>query len=172
MAQIRLLDSARMSKLLEDALSWSPAASSLLVCASNGSILAYAFRSQTPSIKDMRTLSTTMTAAYTAASENTLVYASQSTSTISVIGPVADHILLAVTGVAPANATAGNAVAVDKDSTEARGNRDTVDEASEESEEEEDSAQAETRHELESISEELATILREELRDMRWPDDI
>jgi hypothetical protein len=168
MAQIRLLDSVRMSKLLEDALSWSPAVSSLLVSASNGSILAYAFRSDTPSIKEMRTLSTTMTAAYTAAAENTLVYESQSSSTISVIGPVADHVLLAVTGAAPTNTTAGRAANSEDISTDAKEDTDTDDEEGEE----EDSAQAETRLELELISEELATILREELRDMRWPDDI
>lgn len=170
MAQIRLLDSARMSKLLEDSLSWSPAASSLLVSASNGSILAYAFRTETPSIKDMRTLSTTITAAYTAASENTLVYESQSSSTIAVIAPVADHILLAVSGEATTDKPAGHSYAAtaDEEPKEARGGADTEDERSEE----DDNAQAETRHELEFISEELATILRDELSDMQWPDDI
>jgi hypothetical protein len=161
-----------MSKLLEDALSWSPAASSLLVSASNGSILAYAFRSNTPSIKDMRTLSTTMTAAYVAASENTLVYESQSSHTISVIGPVADHVLLAVTGTTAAKPPDGHAASTDKAPREDGNEADTEDDEEEGEEGEEDSMQAETRLELESISQELATILREELRDMRWPDDI
>lgn len=169
MAQICLLDFARLSKLLEDALSWSPAASSLLVSANNGSILAYAFRSNTPSIKDMRTLSTTMTAAYSAASENTLVYESQSSNTISVINPIADHVLLAVTGVAAANAYDGDAAVADKASWDEDNNTDAEDA---EDQGEEDRTQAETRFDLESISEELATILRAELRDMRWPDDI
>lgn len=169
MAQICLLDFARLSKLLEDALSWSPAASSLLVSANNGSILAYAFRSNTPSIKDMRTLSTTMTAAYSAASENTLVYESQSSNTVSVINPIADHVLLAVTGVAAANAYDGDAAVADKASWDEDNNTDAEDA---EDQGEEDRTQAETRFDLESISEELATILRAELRDMRWPDDI
>jgi hypothetical protein len=164
MAQFCLLDFARLSKLLEDALSWSPAASSLLVSARNGSILAYAFRSDTPSIKDMRTLSTTMTAAYTAASENTLVYESQSLNTISIIGPIADHILLAVTGARNTTAAGDHAETPKEDEADA----DTENE----DEEQEDGTQVESRLELESISEELATILREELRNMRWPDDI
>lgn len=160
-----------MSKLLEDALSWSPAASSLLVSATNGSILAYAFRSNTPSIKDMRTLSTTMTAAYVVASENTLVYESQSSNTISVIGPVADHVLLAVTGTTAAKPPDRHAPSTDRVPSE-DGHEVDVEDDGEDGEEKEDCMQAETRLELESINQELATILREELRDMRWPDDI
>ena len=168
MAQIRLLDSARMSKLLEDSLSWSPAASSLLVSASNGSILAYAFRTETPSIKDMRTLSTTITAAYTAASENTLVYESQSSSTMSVIGPIADRILLAVTGATPTRTSPSHEAPAPNQQKDAARDDGTDDEASEE----DDEARTDTRLELESISEELAMMLRDELRNFKWPDDI
>ena len=156
-----------MSKLLEDALSWSPTATSLLVSASNGSILAYAFRAAAPSIKDMRTLSTTMTAAYTAASENILVYESQSSSSTSVIGPIADHILLAVTG-ANARIGDGQTRSDERSSKEVQADSDTDDEALNE----DDGAQAEIRLELELISEELASVLRDELRDLKWPDDI
>jgi hypothetical protein len=170
MAQISLLDSARMSKFLEEALSWSPAASSLLVSARNGSILAYAFRAETPSIKEMRTLSTTMTAAYIAASENTLVYESPSSATLSVIGPIADHILLAVTGIAPTSAYPRTEHALPQTSTS--GERTTDPDTADVSSEEEDEAKAERRLELESISEEIATVLRNELRGLKWPDDI
>lgn len=107
-----------------------------------------------------------MTAAYTAASENTLVYESQSPETISIIGPIADHILLAVTGTSDANTSGDHAV--DEVPEEDEDDADTEDEEGDQK----DGTQAETRLELESISEELATILREELRDMRWPDDI
>lgn len=110
-----------------------------------------------------------MTAAYSAASENTLVYESQSSNTISVINPIADHVLLAVTGVAAANAYDGDAAVADKASWDEDNNTDAEDA---EDQGEEDRTQAETRFDLESISEELATILRAELRDMRWPDDI
>lgn len=111
-----------------------------------------------------------MTAAYTAASENTLVYESQSSATISVIGPIADHILLAVTGAAP---TSGHArfdgiLLHEHTSEEHTADADTADESSEE----DDEAMNERRLELESISEELATVLRNELRGLKWPDDI
>ncbi|EHY60196.1 hypothetical protein HRR83_009156 [Exophiala dermatitidis] len=120
-SQVCLLDSDRLSSLLRDALSWSlstndanggddsnnnkHSVSSLMVSAMNGSILAYAYRDgQTPSVKDMRTQSTTMTAAYsTVASEDAdvLVFEAQNTGAVSVITPIADHVLLAVTGPAP-----------------------------------------------------------------------
>ncbi|KAL2448261.1 hypothetical protein ABEF95_015635 [Exophiala dermatitidis] len=120
-SQVCLLDSDRLSSLLRDALSWSSSTSdanggddsnsnkhsvsSLMVSAMNGSILAYAYRDgQTPSVKDMRTQSTTMTAAYsTVASEDAdvLVFEAQNTGAVSVITPIADHVLLAVTGPAP-----------------------------------------------------------------------
>lgn len=109
MGQVCLLDSDRLSALLRDALAWSDNVSSLMVSATNGSILAYAYReNKTPSIKAMRTQSTTMTAAYTVASEDSLVFEAQNTGAISVISPIGDHVLLAVTGPEPANRRRNN----------------------------------------------------------------
>lgn len=158
MAQVCLLDSDRLSLLLKDAISWSSHVSSVMVSSLNGSILAYAYRDATPSIKRMRTQSTTMTAAYTVASEDVLVFEAQNMGATSVIAPIADHILLAVTGPEPKLA-----------------NGETLDESSSndrEEEEDDDEAQQQIRTDLEVVSQELAHILRGELSTLKWPDDI
>ncbi|RMZ86352.1 hypothetical protein DV736_g6422, partial [Chaetothyriales sp. CBS 134916] len=107
MAQICLLDPARLSQVLQEALSWESWTSSLMVSASNGAILSYAFKGPTPSIKELRTMSTTMTAAYAIAPEDVLIFEAQVSRALSVIVPVGDHILLAVNG--PARATSQEA---------------------------------------------------------------
>jgi len=173
MTQVCLLDSSRLSSLLQDALSWNDNVASLMVSAKNGSILAYAFRKATPSIKDMRTLSTTMTAAYTVASEDVLVFEAQNTHAMSVIAPIADHVLLAVNG--PQSSSSNN------DHHEPVGNDSTgEDEPSEDMNDSEGDAPAtehaedgeQRRAELEVVSQELSALLREELGGMRWPEDI
>ncbi|KIW93444.1 uncharacterized protein Z519_06049 [Cladophialophora bantiana CBS 173.52] len=184
MTQVYLLDSDHLCSLLREALSWSENVSSLMVSALNGSILAYAYRDTTPSIKDMRTHSTTMTAAYTVASEDVLVFEAQNMGAISVIAPVADHVLLAVTGPEPkqkkglqnglgqsqehgqmANGVEGH--------TEEEGREENDNhEEEEEEEEEEDSDTQKIREDLEAVSQELASGLRGELAVMKWPDDI
>ncbi|KAI9874709.1 MAG: hypothetical protein M1823_007626 [Watsoniomyces obsoletus] len=113
MTQVCLLDSVKLSALLQDALTWSSTVDSIMVSATNGSILATSSRGEAPEIKDLRTLSTTMTAAYTVASENTLVFEAQATGALSVIVPVADHVLLAVNG--PPSGLGGHVGEVDHD---------------------------------------------------------
>lgn len=171
MSFVCLLDSPRLSRLLRETLSWNDSITSLMVSATNGSILAYAFRNATPSIKAMRTLSTTMTTAHTVALEDILVFEAQNTNAISVITPIADHILLAVTGPEsnhkPKPTTLNNIY------------NGQPDKASEETERpdqehnpEEDDLQRQIRADLEIVSQELAPLLREELSDLKWPDDI
>ncbi|KIX96168.1 uncharacterized protein Z520_07946 [Fonsecaea multimorphosa CBS 102226] len=177
MTQVCLLDSDRLSSLLREALSWSENVSSLMVSALNGSILAYAYRGTTPSIKAMRTQSTTMTAAYTVASEDVLVFEAQNMGAISVIAPVADHVLLAVTGPEPKQKQAlqnghdssqehGQVVNGVEDHTEGEGGEENG------PQDEEDRDIQKIRDDLEAVSQELANVLREELAVMKWPDDI
>ncbi|OAP55267.1 hypothetical protein AYL99_10240 [Fonsecaea erecta] len=177
MTQVCLLDSDRLSSLLREALSWSENVSSLMVSALNGSILAYAYRDTTPSIKAMRTQSTTMTAAYTVASEDVLVFEAQNMGAISVIAPVADHVLLAVTGPGPKQEQAlQNGIDSSQEHGQMVNGGDdrTEDEEGEENDnqDEEDRDTQKIREELEAVSQELASVLREELAAMKWPDDI
>jgi hypothetical protein len=157
MTQICLLDPAKLSRLLNDTLTSNQSASSLMVSAANGSILSYAFRGDTPGIKDLRTMSTTMTAAYTVSSEDILVFEAQVTRALSVIIPVGDHILLAVSGPTRPPAKVGERVQ----------GSDTVNEESKT-----DSTQEQEREDLEQVAEFLAGVLREELAGFKWPGDI
>lgn len=169
MTQVSLLDSDRLSGLLRDALPWSDNVSSLLVSATNGSILAYAYRNATPSIKAMRTQSTTMTAAYTVASENILVFEAQNMGAISVITPIADHVLLAVTGPEPKQPAALEMGQPEEGEHAMNGTDEGP--ADVEEHDSEDSHQ-QIRTDLEEVSQELAGMLRAELSAMKWPDDI
>lgn len=180
MTQICLLDSSRLSGLLKEALPWSENVSSLMVSARNGSVLAYAYKSSTPSIKNMRTTSTTVTAAYTAASEETLVCESQDTGAVSVITPIADHILLAVTGFDSAGGITiqgpepSRSLQTDlhngPEDDDGEGDEEDLEAGAEVSKKAE--GRGRMRKELESVSEELAEILRDELSGMEWPEDI
>ena len=174
MAQICLLNSSRLAELLKEALTWNESVSSLMVSATNGAILSYAFRGPIPSIKELRSLSTTATAAYTVASESTLVFEAQVSRAISVITPLAQHVLLAVTG------PERKAEEEEQDTTgssAANGGLDMMEEhatnqALNKKHEYEHSKEAQQmRADLESVSEELGGTLREELSSMKWPDD-
>ena len=176
MTQVCLLDSDRLSAVLRDALSWSDTVSSLMVSALNGSILAHAYRHTTPPIKAMRTQSTTMTAAYTVASEDVLVFESQNMGAISVITPIADHLLLAVTGPEP---KPHGTTALQTHTSIENGQGEEVEDGvsginsnSEEEDEENVEDNQRIRTDLEVVSQELANVLREELASMKWPEDI
>jgi hypothetical protein len=176
MAQVSLLDSAKLSELLEQALSWRASVSSLMVSATNGAVLAYAFRDGRPTMKDIRSLSTTTTTAYTVASEDVLVFEAQLSRALSVLAPVADQVLLAVHGPGrhdPMHPSANN-VAVNGDMTSAQ-SEDAIDghrERSSTDDEDDEREQDHIRTDLEYVSESLAAVLREELQGMRWPEDI
>ena len=170
MTQVCLLDSVRLSELLKEALEWNSTVESILVSAANGSILATAFRHETPDIKDLRTLSTTITAAYTVASEDVLVFEAQATRALSVIVPVADHILLAVNGPPQGEPGENRERAVINGDQYEEHDEDTSQE--EEADTEQTAEQEQTRSDLESVAEELANILRKELAGLSWPHDI
>lgn len=168
MTQVCLVDSTRLSSLLREAIAWQPSVSSIFVSARNGSILAYAFKHATPSVKAMRTRSTTMTTAYTVASQDVLVFEAQRTGALTVISPVADHVLLAVTGPEPEGTDPyEKSVHEAADPEELDGNED--DELNSVSGED---GTANIRNDLELVNQELANILREELAGMKWPEDI
>ncbi|KAJ9613958.1 hypothetical protein H2200_002094 [Cladophialophora chaetospira] len=172
MSQVCMLDSDRLSSLLKDALSWSDHVSSLLVSATNGSILAYGFRGETPKIKDIRTQSTTMMTAYAMASEDILVFEAQNSGAITVITPVADQVLLGVTGPESRKSEPLQNGHSQDDEPPAINGTSEHEEQSEGDETEQGADAQEIRDELEVISQDLANILREELTTMRWPDDI
>ncbi|KIW62617.1 hypothetical protein PV04_10775 [Phialophora macrospora] len=176
MNRVFMLDSDRLSSLLEDALSWSDHVSSLLVSAANGSILAYAYRHQAPKIKQIRTQSTTMATAYTIASEDMLVFEAQNNGAISVIAPVADRVLLSVTGPEPKKAAPlQNGHASDQEQSTTDGLAPDEEQGEENDGEENgdgDTESQQIREDLESVSQELVSALRAELSALRWPDDI
>lgn len=188
MAQVNLLDSRRLSELLEQALSWRESVASLMVAATNGAVLAYAFRDGRPTMKDIRSLSTTTTTAYTVASEDVLVFEAQLSRALSVLAPVGDQILLAVHG--PGRGNLGIDGKMQKLTVNGDGpdDQESGDVGNEEEQGDEDAAnggndgaaqdkndqeeQNRIRADLEHVSEGLAAILREELRGLRWPEDI
>ncbi|KAK5078467.1 hypothetical protein LTS08_006572 [Lithohypha guttulata] len=161
MTQVSLVDSGRLSALLQEALGWNDEISSITVSAQNGSILAYSFRHNTPSVKAMRTRSTTVATAYAIAGQDSLVFEAQRTGALTVISSVADQILLAVTGPEPQGVDPYEKTVHEADSTV---DGDTTDE--------EDPKIARLRTELETVNQELASIIREELSEMKWPEDI
>lgn len=163
MTQVSLVDSGRLSALLEEALSWNNDISSIMVSAQNGSILAYAFRHQTPSVKAMRTRSTTVTTAYAIAEQDTLVFEAQRTGALTVVSAIADQILLSVTGpepqgIDPYEKTVHEAVSEDAGDVEDM--------------EELGSEITKLHNELEAVNQELVGMLKDELAGMRWPQDI
>lgn len=166
-AQISLLDSARLSSLLAEALTWDESISSILLSASNGSLLAYAFRDQVPSVKAMRTRSTTVTTAYSVAGQSTLVFEAQRTGALTVISCVADEILLSVTGPEPSGSDP-----YEKTVHEALDKVDSSNTQNGEASQQEDSELEQLRNRVQAVNEELASILRPGLADIRWPDDI
>lgn len=134
-----------------------------MVSAQNGSILAYAFRHHTPSVKAMRTRSTTVTTAYAIAEQDTLVFEAQRTGALTVVSAIADQILLSVTGpepqgIDPYEKTVHEAVSEDA------GDLDDIEEM--------DPQTTQLHNELEAVNQELVGMLKDELAGMRWPEDI
>lgn len=136
-----------------------------MVSAQNGSILAYAFRQHTPSVKAMRTRSTTVTTAYAVAQQDVLVIEAQRTGALTVISAIGDYILLAVTGPEPQDVDP-----YEKTVHEAAPDDET--EFADEHSQETDSSVTQMRVELEAVNQELAEILSSELAGMNWPEDI
>ena len=187
MAQLSLLSSPQLSSLLRSALSWRPASiDSLMVSATNGAVLAYAFRNQdTPTMKEIRSLSTTTTTAYSVGSAegDALVFEAQLNRALAVVVGIGERVLLAVHGkgkdqekeVSGVNGTGGDEDAdeEERDGEEQSGSAADAADAEDDDEHGDDQQeQQRVRADLEYVSEGLAAVLREELRGMRWPDDI
>ena len=144
-----------------------------MISATNGSILAYAFQDQTPEIKELRSLSTTVTAAYTGASEGVLVFEAQISRAMSVVTPLTDHVLLAVTGPEgkisePTSDRVGADMTNGTDADSGDSNKFSEGEAEDDRD---DGPQEQIRADLETVSEQLTAALRTELSNIRWPED-
>lgn len=138
-----------------------------MVSAQNGSILAYAFCRRTPSVKAMRTRSTTVTTAYSIAGQDTLVFEAQRTGALTVISAIADQILLSVTGPEPEDVDP-----YEKTVHEAASDADADGTQINEYPEDQESDILRLRTELEAVNQELAGIIRDDLSGMKWPEDI
>ena len=124
-------------------------------------------------MKEIRSLSTTTTTAYTVASEDVLVFEAQLSRALSVLAPIADHILLAVQG--PGGSSSRRNDSANK--TTPNGHRGAGNDDDEDLAQSMDAAtstqeQDHIRADLEYVSEELSALLRAELRGMKWPEDI
>lgn len=113
-----------------------------------------------------------MTAAYLIASEDVLVFEAQNSSALTVISPIADHLLLAVTGPEPSNPDPYEQHVLEALKKSQQRGRDQTDHGEETSDEEEEETRDQIRQDLEALNHEVASILREELKDMKWPEDI
>ena len=167
-SELLLLEYDRVSELLNDPTLWSTTGLlvSILLVATNGSILAHAYASP-PSTRIMRSDATSYSATYTAymntAGTNhdtgvTRCVDGQAT----IITPVTPHILLAVTGKASESTTADQ-TSSPSSSISSSHHGQAANESSEFPQRDLDI--------LISISEELGSLLKTELSDMRWPED-
>src|SRR4051794_23932716 len=168
-SELLLLDYDRVSELLNDPTFWSTTGLlvSILLVATNGSILAHAYASP-PSTRIMRSEATSYSATYTAyihtAGTNhdtgvTRCVDGQAT----IITPVTPHILLAVTGKASESTTADRTSSPSSSFISSSHHGQAANESSEFPQRDLDI--------LISISDELGSLLRTELSDMRWPED-
>ena len=115
----------------------------------------------------MRTRSTTVTTAYEVAGQDILVFEAQRTGALTVISSVAHRILLSVTGPEPFDVDPYEKTvheALDETNADDMQNGDeTVTQ---------DPAMAELRTKLEAVNHELRGIIRPDLAEILWPDDI
>ena len=164
--ELLLLDYDRISELLNDAAFWSTPGTltSILLVATNGSILAHAYANP-PSTRVMRSDATSYSATYTAY-VNTAGASHESGVTrcvdgqATVIASVTPHVLLAVTGRTSdsvLNRTGSSSSSISSSHQQA------ITEASELPQRDLDV--------ILSINDELTSLLRAELSDMRWPED-
>jgi hypothetical protein len=163
--ELLLLEYDRISELLNDSTFWAApgALTSILLVATNGSILAYAYANP-PSTRVMRSEATSYSATYTAYMNTTGTnHDSGVTRCVdgqaTVITSVAAHVLLAVTGRTSDSTTSDRMVSSSSSSFSSH-HQQAATESSEF-----------PQHDLLSISDELTSLLKAELSDMRWPED-
>ena len=166
--ELLLLEYDRMSDLLNDPTFWSTpgTVTSILLVATNGSILAHAY-ADPPSTRVMRSDATSYSATYTAymntagtSHDNCVTRCVDGQATI--ITSVNGNVLLAVTGKA-SDSTTPDGTASSSSSISSSHHQQATNEPSEF-----------PQHDLDillSISDEITSLLRAELSDMRWPED-
>jgi hypothetical protein len=167
--ELLLLEYDRVSELLNDATFWSAPGTlaSILLVATNGSILAHAYANP-PSTRIMRSDATSYSATYTAYM-NTAGTNHDSGVTrcvdgqATVITSVTAHVLLAVTGKTSDSTTSDRTISSSSSSISSSHHQEATNEPSEFPQRDLDT--------LLSISDELTSLLRAELSDMRWPED-
>ena len=168
-SELLLLEYDRVSELLNDSTFWSTTGLlvSILLVATNGSILAHAYANP-PSTRIMRSDATSYSATYTAY----MITAGTNHDTgvtrcvdgqATIITPVTPHVLLAVTGKASESTTADRTSTSSSSSISSSHHGQAANESSEFPQRDLDI--------LISISDELGSLLRTELSDMRWPED-
>jgi hypothetical protein len=168
-SELLLLEYDRVSELLNDSTFWSTTGLlvSILLVATNGSILAHAYANP-PSTRIMRSDATSYSATYTAymntagANHDTGVTRCVD-GQATIITPITTHVLLALTGKASESTTADQTLSSSSSSISSSHHGQAANESSEFPQRDLDV--------LISISEELSSLLRTELSDMRWPED-
>lgn len=167
--ELLLLEYNRMSELLNDPTFWSTPGTlaSLLLIAKNGSILAHAYRNP-QSTRIMRSDATAYSATYTAYMGTTGTNNGDGVTRCiegqaTIITAITPNVLLAVTGKCPAE------TASDMTNSSISSSTSIIDEQNAP----EDTSEFPQR-ELEgllSTSDELTSLLKTELSEMRWPED-
>jgi hypothetical protein len=169
-SELLLLEYDRVSELLNDSTFWSTTSLlvSILLVATNGSVLAHAYANPPPT-RIMRSDATSYSATYTAYM-NTAGTNHDDTGVTrcadgqaTIITPVTPHVLLAVTGKASESTTADRTSSSSSSSISSSHHGQAANESSEIPQRDLDI--------LISISDELGSLLRTELSDMRWPED-
>ena len=186
---------------------------SILVIAQNGSLLS-SYHENPPSIRCLRTMACTYAAAFTSQNSDSprslvesrasyeprpVVYESLTSKTLTIVTPIADNILIAVTGHSVEDSSAAHngpqhSHHSAETSHEARDGRDTLHNSYQSDKDSDvasrssasthqtphqnaigDSSSSFPQHqfeELESIAHELSSTLRNELNGVRWPSDL
>ena len=167
--ELSLLEYDRISELLNDSTFWSAPGTltSILLVATNGSILAHAYANP-PSTRVMRSEATSYSATYTAYMNTTDTNQDNAVTRCvdgqaTVVTSVAAHVLLAITGRTSDSTTSHRTRSSSSSSLFSSQDRKAAEEPSEFSQHDLDT--------LLSISVELTSLLRAELVDMRWPED-
>ena len=164
--ELLLLEYGRLSDLLNNAAFWDKpgALKSILLIARNGSVLAHAY-SELPSTRSMRSDATAFSATYTAYMNTAPASVSQgvtrsSAEEATIITSIAANLLLAVSGSVPSESSQSDASTSTSSLTSASNEHAAVGNF--------------PQHELDtliSISDELTSILRDQLSEMHWPED-
>lgn len=167
--ELLLLEYERMSELLNDATYWSAASilTSILLVATNGSILAHAYANP-PATRVMRSEATSYSATYTAYVHATTTNPDTGVTRCAdgqatVVTSVASHVLLAVTGKASDSTMSDRNMSSSSSSFSSLHGPKAAEPPSDF-----------PQHDLDtllSISDELTSLLRAELSEMRWPED-